>query len=374
MTVPASGELPDAPWLRAIAKRAAGADRGDHDLSEDIAALRAAGWLTACLPRSTCLPQSSGARGWGTQAAGTIAACDALRMLGRVSLPAARLFEGHMNAVKLVHLYASAQLKADLYAAVEAGSLLGVWGADMPGAPLTLQRSGDAVMLSGAKQYCSGLGAVDLAVVTGTLDGEQRLAILPVTDADRMDADRWSMSAMRATLSGGYRFDGVMIAADRLIGAAGDYQTEPHFEGGIWRYCAAHLGAAEALYAAMRSALVDSGRADAPMQALRLVQAAIALETARLWVRRAAEETEADDAPPRKAVLALLAREVTRQSCDTVLAAVEQSLGMAAHNADAVIELMRRDLRLYLCQAAPDAKLARAADGLLAGPGTAEAL
>ena len=110
------------------------------------------------------------------------------------------------------------------------------------------------------------------------------------------------------------------------------------------------------------------------MQALRLVQAAIALETARLWIRRAAEEIEADGAPPRKAVLALLAREVTRQSCDDVLSSVEQALGMAAHDGASAIERMRRDLRLYLCQAAPDAKLARAADGLLTGPGTAEAL
>ena len=358
----------DDGWLAVIGGRAAGADRGWHDLSEDIAAMHAANWLTACLPRS------GGGRGWGTQPAGTIAAFDALRKLGQVSLPAARLFEGHMNAVKLVHLYASDELARDVYETVQTGTLLGVWGADMPGEPLTLERSGDAVALSGAKQYCSGLGMVGLAIVTGTLAGEQRLVILPVTDADRMDAESWSMSAMRATLSGSYRFDGLTVHADRLLGAAGDYQTEPYFEGGIWRYCAAHLGAAEALYAAMRSALVESGRAEAPMQTLRLVQAAIALETARLWIRRAAEEIEADEAPPRKAVLALLAREVTRQSCDDVLSSVEQALGMAAHDGASAIDRMRRDLRLYLCQAAPDAKLTRAAGGLLAGPGTAEAL
>jgi alkylation response protein AidB-like acyl-CoA dehydrogenase len=358
----------DDGWLAAIGGRAAGADRGLHDLTEDIAAMHAANWLTACLPRS------SGGRGWGTQSAGAIAAFDALRGLGQVSLPAARLFEGHMNAVKLVHLYASDNLARYVYGAVKAGTMLGVWGADMPGEPLTMDRFGNAVRFSGAKQYCSGLGMVGLAIVTGTLAGEQRLAILPVTDADRMDAERWSMSAMRATLSGSYRFDGLTVCADKLIGAAGDYQTEPYFEGGIWRYCAAQLGAAGALYAAMRSALVESGRAEAPMQALRLVQAAIALETARLWVRRAAQEIEADEAPPRKAVLALLAREVTHQSCDDVLSSVEQALGMAAHNGASAIERMGRDLRLYLCQAAPDAKLARAAGGLLAGPGTVEAL
>ena len=230
------------------------------------------------------------------------------------------------------------------------------------------------IALSGAKQFCSGLGIVELAVVTGMLAGAPRLALVKVDDAKRMDAARWSMSAMRATVSGGYRFDGLTIGAHCLIGEAEDYYTEPHFEGGIWRYCAAHLGAAEAIHAAMRSALIESGRAEAPMQARRLVQAAIALETARLWISRAARETEADGAPPRKAILALLAREVTRQSCDEVLAAAEQALGMAVHDAASPMERMRRDLRLYLCQAAPDAKLARAADGLLVGAGTAEAL
>lgn len=355
-------------WLDGIGRRAAGADRGDRDLTADIDALRTAGWLAACLPTG------AGGRSWGTQETGTQDAFDALRVLGRVSLPVARLFEGHMNAVKLVHLYGAASLKRDIFAAVQSGALLGVWGADVSGAPLTMERSADAVALTGEKQFCSGLGVVDMAVVTGLLEDEQRLAIVSTTDAARMDPERWSMSAMRATLSGGYRFDGMTIDAGRLIGRSGDYQTEPYFEGGIWRYCAAHLGAAEALYAAMRSALVKSGRAGAPMQAQRLVQAAIAVETARLWIKRAAEETETECASPAKATLALLAREVTRESCDTLLDAVEQSLGMAAHDIASPIERMRRDLRLYLCQAAPDAKLARAADGLLAGPGTAEAL
>ena len=358
----------DEAWLIAIADRAAGADKGEYDLSSDINALRAAGWLTACLPRS------DGGRGWGTQAGDAIAAFNALRMLGQVSLPVARLFEGHMNAVKLIHLYAGKELACDVYAAVKAGTMLGVWGADMLDAPLTMVLTGASVALSGGKQFCSGLGTVGLAIVTGDLGGEQRLALLTVTDLERMETESWSMSAMRATLSGGYRFDGLTISSDRLIGVAGDYQTEPYFEGGIWRYCAAQLGAAEALYATMRSALIKGGRAEAPMQSLRLVQGAIALETARLWIRRAATEIEADKAPARKSVLALLAREVTRQSCDDVLTAVEQALGMAAHDYTTPIERMRRDLRLYLCQAAPDAKLARAADGLLNGDGIAEDL
>ena len=358
----------DQPLLAGIRSRAAGADRGEHDLSDDVEALHAAGWLSACLP------ESEGGSGWGIQTLNVIAAFEALRSLGRASLPVARLFEGHMNAVKLVHLYASEDLAIRVYTAVRAGTMLGVWGADVPDTPLTMEQTGDSVALSGTKQFCSGLGTVGLSIVTGILAGEQRLVIIPVTDPERINTGRWSMSAMRATLSGGYRFDGLMIDAEWLIGTPGDYQTEPYFEGGIWRYCAAHLGAAEALYRSMRSALIESGRAEAPMQAQRLVQAAIALETARLWIRRAAKEIEAETAPPSKAVLALLAREVTRQSCDVVLAAVEQSLGMAAHDSKSPIERMRRDLRMYLCQAAPDAKLARAAAGLLGGTGTAEHL
>lgn len=154
------------------------------------------------------------------------------------------------------------------------------------------------------------------------------------------------------------------MSRSQKLGEPGDYLRRPYFEGGIWRYCAAHLGGAEALYRAMRRELMDRGRADDPHQQRRIVEAAIAIETARLWLLRAARAVEATNVPANAAALSLLAREVTELSCHTAIETVERALGMGSHIAGSPIERLRRDLSLLLCQAAPDAKRARAAKRL----------
>ena len=337
----------------AIAASAGDADCHDGDLSPDIAVLLDACWLAACLPAD------HGGQGWGTQPAGTAAAFDALRALGRANLSVARLFEGHMNAAKLVMLYAGDRLRDITYAAVRDGALLGVWGADDPDGPLALYPDGDR--LQGAKRFASGLELVDRAIVTLPAAAGPQLLLVPSAETARIDASGWRMGGMRATRSGRYDFDGVVVAGDQRVGDPGDYLREPYFEGGIWRYCAAHLGAAEALYRTMRRELVERGRADDPHQQRRLVDAAIATETARLWILRAAHAVEANGGAPETATLSLLAREVTERSCRTVLETVQQALGMGAHIAGSPVERISRDLALFLCQAAPDAKRARAA-------------
>jgi alkylation response protein AidB-like acyl-CoA dehydrogenase len=182
------------------------------------------------------------------------------------------------------------------------------------------------------------------------------------------------MAGMRATRSGRYDFNGLVLSADALIGQKGDYLREPHFEGGIWRYCAAHLGGAEALYKGMLAQLTARGRADDPDQRRRIVACAKALETSRLWLRRCAEEVEGRDASSGKSTLALLAREVTEDVCRTAIDIVDRSLGMAAHEEGSAVERIKRDLALFLCQAAPDAKRERAGRALVAVSDLAENL
>ena len=354
-----------AQVLATIREYAARADHRDGSLAEEVAALHGTGWLEACLPTAY------GGSGWGCEPAGTRHAFEALRLLGRANLSLARLFEGHMNAVKLVALHAVPALRERTFASVAEGTLLGVWGADAPGQAVTLSPD---LTLSGIKRFASGLGVVGQAVLTAATGEDAQLLLAPVDDPARADASVWTMAGMRATKSGTYLFDGLALAPDARLGAPGDYFREPHFEGGIWRYCAAHLGAAEALYGALREALVAQGRAEDAHQEVRLVRAATAVETARLWLLRAALEVEAEDAAPGKAVLSLLARDVTEEACRTVIAQVERGLGMAAHAEGTPVERIRRDLALFLCQAAPDAKRARAARALVASAVLPEAL
>lgn len=354
----------NAELYHGIAERAASVDRADGDLSADFSDLKNEGWLTACLPAAY------GGRGWGCEPAGTAGALNALRVLGRANLSVARLFEGHMNAIKIIALYGSAELLDRTVRAVNAGAVFAVWGADDGDCPLRCEetgRNGSARRhLSGAKIFASGLGLVSHALVTVPADKGQQLLLVPCDEEERADPSSWTMSGMQATRSGRYDFTGLVLPKTCAVGEPGDYNREPYFEGGIWRYCAAHLGAAERLYTEMRDALIARERADDPHQQRRLVKAAIAIETARLWIGRAASEIEAENADPGKAALALLAREVTYEACCDVMGLSQMALGMAAHVTGTPTERMRRDLSLFLCQAAPDAKAACAAEALVA--------
>ncbi len=345
--------------LAPIQERARQADRHDGDLAQDVRDLDGAGWLAACLP------QAFGGAGWGCEPAGTEPAFDALRKVGRANLALARLFEGHMNAVKLVHLYGCESLQADAFAEVRNGTLLGVWGADVPGDAVVRDDGNAEISFEGTKQFASGLGPVGRAVVTVSSDAGTELWLAPVDDPGRADPASWRMGGMRATRSGRYDFTGIRLDPACRLGAPDVYYTEPHFEGGIWRYCAAHLGAAESLYETMRDALIGRDRAGDPHQQRRIAETAIALETMRLWILRAACAVEAEGAQPDAAVLSLLAREVTEEHCLIVIGRVERALGTAAYIEGSPVERICRDLRLFLRQAAPDAKRAKAAAHLV---------
>lgn len=344
--------------LTRIAARAGAADRAETDLGDDIAELAAAGLMAAALPAG------DGGSGLGTEPAGVRQAVTTLRALGRANLSLARLYEGHVNAVKLVALYAGDETRHDLFAKVRSGACLGVWGADGASPVEIVDRNGRRE-LSGQKRFASGLGLVSLALVTARMSTGTQLVCVPVEDRSRADPAAWRAAGMRATLSGTYDFDGLEVGRDvKMIGTPDDFYREPHFEGGVWRYCAAHLGGAEALYDAMLDSLARRGQSAAPLQQTRIAAAATACETARLWIDEAAGRVERED--PRDgdaaAAYALLAREVTERACLEVIAVVEAAIGTAAHMEGTPIERIRRDLSLFVRQAAPDAKRARAVE------------
>src|SRR5690606_29166496 len=123
---------------------------------------------------------------------------------------------------------------------------------------------------------------------------------------------------MRATASGRHDFTGLEAGPGALLGGPGDYQRPPHFDGGIWRYCAAHLGGAQALIEAWRRRLDARRRLDDPFQLARLaravglVQAAVSrLEVVALAVEAAGADASASAARIDAAVTdALLARQL----------------------------------------------------------------
>jgi alkylation response protein AidB-like acyl-CoA dehydrogenase len=250
---------------------------------------------------------------------------------------------------------------------VRDGALLGVWGADGPEPLEWAEAAGGGATLTGAKRYASGLGHLDLALVTArAAPGEpERMFLVPAGDPARHDPGAWTASAMRATRSGGFDATGLAVGEASCIGDAGDLMVEPWFEGGVWRYCAAHVGGAEGLIDRWTEMLRRMGRLDDPVQRDRLGRAMAEAIAARAVVEAAAEGIEAaseatPDVVERAVAHVLLAREAVEGACIRILALSERALGMAAHDVRGPVDGMRRDLSLFLRQAAPDAKLDRA--------------
>jgi alkylation response protein AidB-like acyl-CoA dehydrogenase len=285
----------------------------------------------------------------------------ALREVGRGDLSVGRLFEGHVNALQLFDWYATSEQLEWLTGALNAGAWFGVWATEpQPGVRLELR---DPPTLSGEKMFASGAGGLEHALVTAAVDGgERRLVIVPANDTCRADVSGWRVRGMRASVSGRYSLDGVSVDPEMLLGASGDYDRDPRFTAGAWRFCAVQLGGIEALIIEVRQSMRDTARED-PLQRARFAEAVVATRSAGFWVEEAARRFAADDEDA--IAIARLTRGVVEQAGFTVMEAAARILGTRSafdgERADKII----RDLSLYLRQAGPDHARDEAAKALL---------
>jgi len=118
----------------------------------------------------------------------------------------------------------------------------------------------------------------------------------------------------------------------------------------------------------LRGHLRSTNRGGDPHQAARLGQAAIAVETAALWVERAAafaEETALSHAPERIVAYVNLMRIAVETAALELMQLVQRSVGLKAFLRPNPIERISRDLATYLRQPNPDRALTIAADWVL---------
>lgn len=273
-----------------------------------------------------------------------------------------------MNALRLVQRHGSAaQVRAAVRDAAT-GRLFAVWNTDAPGEPpLAIGPDG---ILEGRKILCSGAGQVTRALVTArptaTPDAPPQLLLVPLAPGERTDLSGWTAQGMRASATGAVAFDGIPVDPGMPVGAPGDYLRQPDFSAGAWRFAAVHCGGLEAVLAALRDHLRRTRRGGDPLQAARLGQAAIAAETARLWVEAAAARAEAEPVAADAATYVNLARLAVERAALDVLELAQRSVGLAAFLRPSPLERISRDLATYLRQPAPDRALAVAAADILA--------
>jgi hypothetical protein len=325
---------------------------------EDIDVLNATGALQAPLPARL------GGLGLGTEPEAADSLASLLRMLGYSHLAVARLYEAHVNAIRLLCLFGSPPQLCRAADDVAAGYLIGLWVTDPPDDVLWASAQG---VLHGGKAFCSGAGHVSRAVVTcRQLDGTTRLAYLPTESASAAPMPA-SLQGLRAAVTGRVAFSNLPISASDWLGQPGDYLREPDFSAGAWRTSAATAGCLARLVDLAIAHLAARDRAGNPHQQTRIGRAWIARETARLWTTVAARAAEGTELASPDAIVATVhfARIAIESASMEALALVERSLGLQAFLVGTEIERVRRDLATYLRQPAPDEALTEAASHII---------
>lgn len=362
----------DAALVRAanVARfAAAGAEAIDREgafPTREFAALRDAGLL------AVPLRSDLGGLGLGAEPGRMHALLRLLAAVGWGNLSVARIYEGHLNALLLIQTFGSEPQTARFAgAARDCGRLFGVWNTGAAEPVRLLPIGGGRFRLHGSKTFASGSGHLDRPLITGALpDGGWQMAVLPEPlDGAAVDASSWRPLGMCATASHRVDLTGIEVGPDELIGAPGDYYRQPWFSGGAIRFAAAHLGGAAALLDAARDELRALGRSDDPLQRARMGQAAIAVESGRLWLRGAADMadrsplggTRADETgavgDAEMVAYANMTRTAIERVCLETLEIVERAVGARGLLRPHPIERIGRDLTLYLRQPAPDAAL-----------------
>ncbi len=287
--------------------------------------------------------------------------------IAEVNLPLARLYEGHVNALRLVRSLGDATAHAQVRQDCDAGLLFGVWGAE--GVPPLVM---DGAFLTGGKRFASGLGTVSRAVVTTGEGAAVRLAIVNVSDPQRHRPETWRKTGMRATVSGDFDATGLLISDLVWLGEPGQYLEEPGFIGGVWRIAAVQAGGTLGLLRAAADHLAALGRLGAEAQVARLAPVVTRALAAADFTRRAAicaEGPEGARDPERAASLSAQARLLTEDIGQDAIAATERAVGLPHFDTDAPTGRIARDLATYMRQAARDALLQRAGTWMLGQPG-----
>lgn len=296
-------------------------------------------------------PPESGGERFADAAAENAALLDCLRLVGRADLSLGRIFEGHVNALKLFAWYGSDAQKRRLKDDLSSGRMFGCWATE-PEPGVTLEADPFGWRLTGAKRFATGAGGLDFAIVTARpREGLRRLAIVPANIPERADVSNWRVRGMRATMSGAYEVAGLRLADGDLLGAPGDYDREPRFTAGAWRFCAVQLGGAEALLAETRAAMSTAVRSD-PLQRAKFAAGVAAVRTGYLWTREAAARAATED--PDAIPFVQMTRGIVERAALDVMELSARIVGTRSAFDGQRIDKITRDLGLYLRQAGPD--------------------
>lgn len=261
-----------------------------------------------------------------------------LAAVGAHDLGLAKLFEGHTDALAILH---------EAGAAIDApAALWATWCAEPPDARVLLEAApAGGVKLTGRKAWCSGAHAVSHAVVScWDADGKPMLAAVDLRQPGVTVTDRgWHAVGMRSSASVDVLFDG---AAATLLGGPGFYVKRAGFWHGGAGVAACWFGAATRLAALLRDRV--AGHAD-PHRLAQLGEVTVALQGSAALMRETAAAI--DRHPGANAMLgALSVRLSVEQSAGLALSCAGRALGAGPLCRDAAVARLFADLPVFMRQ------------------------
>ena len=347
--------------LKQIADLAPGTDREGAFPHEAFQRLREEGLLSITLPGHP-LDFNNGH---------TAALLQLLKQIGSADLAVGRIYEGHVNALYLIHLFAGDGQKQRWYGDAAEQHLFGVWNTQAADGIRLHRNENETYTLQGSKTFCSGAGWITRPLVTGLLQDSARtgwqMCVVPVETAPvQPDTSFWQPMGMKASVSYRMDFTGVRIGEDDLLGQPDDYYRQPAFSGGAIRFAAVQLGAAEALLEATIHYLKDLGRVTDPFQKARIAEMTWLIASGNQWIDTAGNNTErwlqAGTKTAEIVAYANMTRTAIEEICLRTMQLAERSVGARGLMRPLPFERIHRDLTFYLRQPAPDASLAAIAD------------
>ncbi len=312
---------------------------------QEFAWLHENGLLAASIP-----PEFDGL-GLGTSQGSMPALLRVLWHIGRGNLSVGRLFEGHVNALLLIHWFGTLEQKRRYFDDARDGKIFAVWNTQA-GNGISFVEAENGVEMRGAKTFCSGARHVSRPIVTGELTGiGWQMAVVPLDETEvSVDDTFWQPLGMRASGSFKTDFSGAILSKDDLLGEVGDYYEQPAFSGGAIRFCAVQLGGAAALFDQTRAFLRETGRIDDAFQQMRIGQMAAKIESALMWIERAGKVWDSNPDAAQMVAFAAMMRVATEEICNFVMEMTAKSVGARGLLRPHPFERMLRDLSIYTKQ------------------------
>lgn len=287
-----------------------------------------------------------------------------LKNIGSANLSVGKIYEGHLNALQLIHFFGTSQQKKIWYNSIlNEEKLFGVWNTEEENGVEILETS-NGYRLKGCKTFCSGAHWITRPIVTGKLISSKKIGwqmvVIPVEKVLEIKEDKsfWDPIGMKASASFKMDFTGVEIGEDDLLGDANSYYKEPFFNGGSIRFAAVQLGGALAVIESTHQFLKKYKRTGTDFQRARMTEMMMLAESGNNWLINAATKIDEWMKQPESIAkitnYAGLARLAIENICSRILYLSGVSVGSRGLLKPNELERLHRDLSFYLRQPGPD--------------------